>query len=748
MRVTSLSLCGVLVSSVAVAAVHVERLDGPPASGGPEKAARLALAGHPQLLAGVAPADLVLDQITRTGDGGAAVRLGQRYRGLRVLGRSISVRVDAAGRPRWARTSLAPMPELGAPVVDARAALATAVTDPARRAPVPQDLDPKLYTEEVVFAPDGGAAPRRAWLVVPPNDPIAIHTWRFVIDGATGQILVRDDLALRDRLANVYAENPARTPTREVVTLPGLSPGATVLESADVHARNCLERRECVPFMGAYFHLCSQVATAAADGSGDFTSFDFVGDLEAEDTFAEVQLYFHTQKVHDAFRVWASDPELVLDAHPLTAVANFRIPDLSANISGAICSGETYTGAGELVFFDNAAFFPAGGLLGAYPPDDMILFGQGTRTDFAYDGDAVYHEFGHGVMKRVTPLFGVTTLPDPHGRDSSPGGLNEGYADYFSSALTGDAVVGDYALTPLGGARDLDNDASCPEDLWGEVHQDSVPWTGALWASRQSFAEGERPTFDRAVYVAMASLDATDGFASAMAATLAEVETTLGAPAAANVRTIFEGRSIHDCKDRVLASSTKDAVYLAGRTETGVSPVPTAFQWTFDVPAGTRSIRASVLASQGAGGGLLGGAPAVQILVKPGTEPILWDWSTPNAPTHDAPISGTLTLGSTGLGGGDGAAYGDIPAGPVHVMLINTGGPAVAQSVTFSASTEDMPDAAPATPDGGVDAAAGADGGGGGCGCRVGGRGASSGVGGIVIVACAAIVVARRRRRR
>ena len=747
MRVATLSLCALVLSSTPAlaSAVRVERLDGPPVSGGPVAAARAALAVRPQLAAGVSPGDLIVDQITKTGDGGAAVRLGQRAHGLRVLGRSITVRVDAAGRPRWARTSLAPMPVLAAPTVDAASALATAVTDPARRAPVADGLDPAIYTEQVVFAPEG-AVPRRAWLVVPPNDPIAVHTWRFVIDGATGEILVREDLALRDRLANVYQENPSRTPIA-VTTLPGLSPGALTLTSSDVVAMNCLERRECVPFMGTFFHLCSQVQTAAPDGSGDFTAYTFVDDLEAEDTFAEVSMYFHTQKVHDAFRVFASDPAFVLDAHPLNAVANFRIPDLGASLAGAICSSATYTGTGELVFFDNAAFFPAGGLLGAYPPDDMILFGQGTRTDFAYDGDAVYHEFGHGVMKRVTPLFGVTTLPDPHGRDSSPGGMNEGYADYFSSAITGDSIVGDYALTPLGGARDLDNQAECPEDLWGEVHQDSVPWTGALWASRLSFAEVDRPAFDRAVYVAMTALDTTDGFASAMEATLAEVETAFSAPTAVGVRAIFHDRSIDDCKGRVLAAATKDVVYLAGRTETGVNTVPTAFQWTFDVPAGTKSIKATVSASQAAGGGLLGGSANVSILVKPGTEPILWDWSVPNAPTHDAPISGALALSTAGFGGGEGYAYGDLPAGPVHVMLINTGGPVVAQAVTFTASTELMPDAAPPTVDGGVDAGAGADGGGGGCGCRVGGPTRAPGLVGIGL-ALAAIVVARRRRRR
>jgi MYXO-CTERM domain-containing protein len=418
------------------------------------------------------------------------------------------------------------------------------------------------------------------------------------------------------------------------------------------------------------------------------------------------------------------------------------MPDLN-DLFGAVCSGPTYEGSGELSFFDNAAFMPAGGLLGGFPETDMIVFAQGTQSDFAYDGDAVYHEFGHAVMKTVTPgLFTSRYLFDEYGLDPGPGGLNEGFPDYFSSAITGDAVVGEYALSPLGGSRTLDNQASCPAFLWGEMHQDSVPFTGALWEVRQGLPMGQRPAMDRAVYTAMASLGATDGFASAQAAVVAEL-TLLDAEVGAQAAAVFAARGLADCGARAQTleeGGVKDALMLVGTDQVQADLVPAPLQFAIAVPEGTTGIRVEILQAQSLGALIGGDAPAASLLVKPGDEPIRWDWSDPRHPTHDAPIAVDVTAES----GGGGEATGSFPTGRAHLMLANAGATVTLAGVRVSTSKE------AGGGDGGVGPGAdgggggGADDDGGGCGCRAAGGGIG-GAGWLLLSAVAAVLLRRRR---
>ena len=77
-----------------------------------------------------------------------------------------------------------------------------------------------------------------------------------------------------------------------------------------------------------------------------------------------------------------------------------------------------------------------------------MWFGQGPLKDYSYDGDVVYHEFGHSVVNVTLKLVGTPHM-DEYGTSYSPGAMNEGLADYFSSAITGDPDVGEYAVQDL-----------------------------------------------------------------------------------------------------------------------------------------------------------------------------------------------------------------------------------------------------------------------------------------------------------
>lgn len=693
------------------------------------------LATRPEPIHGIEPKNLRARSIRSLPQGGAVVRLNQTAGGLDVLGAQVAVRLDAAGRVRWMSGRVVPEADKipTRPKIDAAAA-AFAAGSPG-----------SAHDASLVIHAVGPGTPRLAWRVLLPRNVAKMQTLRVFVDAQTGKVFNVENLVRTDRQANVFEWNPAVSP-QTTTTLEGLPPGLAAgahLENADLQVRNCIDNRHCSTFetgFGTYnIHFCDIMPVAAADENGDFTALTYGSDTEPEDPFSEVQMFYHVGKVYDFFRGFGFES---LTSTPLTAVVNLRIPSL--DVSGVcVASGDPLTPwkpspGSELHPFDNAAFMPKG-TLGSFPPEDWIVFGQGEIRDLSYDGDVVYHEFTHAVMGTVSPEL-PAAIPDVAGVDPTPGGLHEGYADYFSAALTGDPEMGEYAgvgLVPMplpsGALRSLGNDKVCPDDLWGETHQDGEAWAGALWDIREALAAENRRTFDQAVFEVMSTLGASDTQLSAAAATVAEVEVQLGPDARELARAKFAARGLDDCNGRIIDASapgyTKDVMMLIGADEAGIAMVPGPVQFRIRLPADATEVKAT-LELYSSAGPFPGAMPSqLKLLLKPGSDGIRWSW--PSA-SHDATASGDIS-------GGEGPALGKVvgafPAGDYVVMLANAGGGTIAVQTQFS-FTEGMiePDAGP-MPDAGsvlTDAAAAVDaewtcphgkcdGDDDDCGCRVGG---------------------------
>src|SRR6185436_8625148 len=58
--------------------------------------------------------------------------------------------------------------------------------------------------------------------------------------------------------------------------------------------------------------------------------------------------------------------------------------------------------------------------------------------------------------------------------------------------------------------RDLENAARCEEAISGEVHADSLPFSAALWAARQSRPTSERLAFDRGIVAGLLAAPSGD----------------------------------------------------------------------------------------------------------------------------------------------------------------------------------------------------------------------------------------------
>lgn len=309
-------------------------------------------------------------------------------------------------------------------------------------------------------------------------------------------------------------------------------------------------------------------------------------DPQDGDEFAEVNAYFHLDSV---FRyVTAVDPLFQLDQGkgPMRVTVNY----LNVAVEGCeYGEGMRCTSLGP---FDNAYFMP-----GWEGTTDSIVLGQGTVVDFAYDADVVYHEFGHAVVN-AGPAFDGLTL-DAWGAWDAPAALHEAYADWLAAVKSADPLVGDYvgpglagyAGTERAGIRDLSSGAACPGALNGEPHQDSLPFSSALWDLRAALPDLSPTELSRAVLDALKGLPADATFDQAAEATVDEIARVAPEARAAAEET-FRRRGATGCeRARSLdPGASIPAMWLAGkwRDPRLTTFVPGPWQIQLQAPPGAR----------------------------------------------------------------------------------------------------------------------------------------------------------------
>ncbi len=455
-----------------------------------------------------AVANCVATTTDRFGDGEAIVHFEQVHNGVPVVGRGAAVRLSARGETILTAVDLEEnLPASTLASIPPSAAIQSARVDVGTLTPNDAHL--------VVWPVRGGGS-RLAYVVLPQVPAGIPSAPRIVVDAQNGKVLEARDL-LQFAKATVHRFNPTKTPGLETLELP-LTPSAAAegkLGNDFVTAMNCVDRKSVRPvsFAGikAQVHVCNVEQVATADGNGDFlfTPTDVPGAAASRsDEYSELAIYFHTTTAYKFFRdlQGADDAQVVADK-PLRVVANLQVPaGLTSGNLAAAANPET-----PLETFSNAFYSPAGGGLGQIFQQLFGLkggglwFGQGPNRDYAYDGDVVYHELTHAVIDRTLRL--VPWHLDSRGAIDAPGAMNEGLADYFSSAITGDPDVGEYAskdASQNGGIlRTLANQDKCPTALAGEVHFDSTLFSGALWQARTAVPEADRRKFDAALYKAM-----------------------------------------------------------------------------------------------------------------------------------------------------------------------------------------------------------------------------------------------------
>ncbi len=275
--------------------------------------------------------------------------------------------------------------------------------------------------------------------------------------------------------------------------------------------------------------LCT-AQVAVADTSGDFLRDPDSTMRRTDDPFAEQSAYYHIDS-HSRF-LDSLDPGFA-----------GRTP---AGGIGRIFGYVNVLQGGAP--FDNAFFSPGGGPIGS---SGVMIYGQGTSIDVAYDAEIVYHELTHAAVD-VTASFEEYT--DRFGANHDPGAVNEGTADTFAFAHAAEALAGaqpppadgiasasclsryfgaEFGLACL---RQAANARTCrgngPNDgrnpgRDGEVHDDGEIWTGFTWALLAAAHDhGLRPLMASALFKALEAVGphpSIPGYAATVRQKMADV---------------------------------------------------------------------------------------------------------------------------------------------------------------------------------------------------------------------------------
>ncbi|MBI5528609.1 MAG: hypothetical protein HY897_19945 [Deltaproteobacteria bacterium] len=612
----------------------------------PETAARAFISKH----AGIWTLEangvtLETSRVIRTGFG-HVVQFRPRYRGLDVVGGTLSVGLDRANNVISVTTGLRPLTE-----IDVRPGLnefdawrqALSFVDWTDR-PVVKKFDPR-GAKLVVFVTGGG--PALAY-EVSVSQPANMHRWKVYVDAGDGKFLFKRPNVVFLNQAKVYDPNPGfamDAPLSDVTLGDFADNDHTIdktLNGVRIITKNCAGSgapKDLFEFDGTLYRgpLCEMVFKTQADGNGDFLAqpldpaecvnlaqtgtqeeLDACFEKNAYDEYAEVAMYYHANKVYDYFRGMGFS-ELVVS--PIVAGVNLKIPNMyDLFYGGATCEpgkdefGNDITICTTTRFmpFDNAMFMPFdpndpsaqqyGEFFGV--DQDAILFGQGAFIDFAYDGDVIYHEFTHAVIQTVTDNQMVDF--DEYGMVIEVGAVNEGMADYFAAALTDDPKTGNYArrADPSGDSltmspdsiRDIGVQVRCLDDTWGEVHQDGLVISNAVWEARKLFSETfpakDVQVFHKAVFDSMASWGPVPRFKTVTEAILSSFSNNpeIGADFAAAARPKFEANNAHDCPRVFKLELGRSKDILFSDNYGSLNFWPGYFQFSFDVPEGATTL--------------------------------------------------------------------------------------------------------------------------------------------------------------
>ena len=450
--------------------------------------------------------------------------------------------------------------------------------------------------------------------------------------------------------ALVYPVNPVRTPAVELKSL-AIAPTGASLESPLLRVRSCADRGRTtlVPTVSPTpIRACTLEAAARPNDDGDYDAPPrSVPDARGEpDAFAEASAYHHVTRTLTFFEGLLG--ESLAGRPPLDVVVSGRLPDAF------------FGGDDRLAPRAGALYLPArdgaGAPFRAYlgTERDLIWVGATPSVDFAYDADVVVHETAHAVLDRGSRIHGYRRTID--GLSADPEALSEALADYFAAVVTGDPVIGEYALDGVAPASARDLEATPPElaRLTGDPHRAGVVFAGALWSARRALSAADASRFDAAIAELARRPDTPSTVKmDELGALLVEelqasaVDTSSLEEALRERRILPTPRAIVDVRpDGALLSPA--GAFLAPGTLAASAPstrsalAPGLFQVRVAIPSGVKVLRGSarIFASRAGVWGAPPGTPMSLVALVAWDAPLDWDSAEPQGVR--APLDGEV----------------------------------------------------------------------------------------------------------
>ncbi len=653
---------------------------------------------------------------------GGSVHLPQLVDGLEVQGGKAIVTFDTQGRIVRVASSLVPY---------TKSVSQWTFTGPMALLKATKEVEHALFRDD--GAPHGGYSPKffpvgdevhAGYLVwVPTIRPT--ENWHLAIDATNGAVLWMEDRTHRGFEANVYASSPGGlgagvgvTPTTQV-TLTHFDGGR--LSGEQIRAYNCCPTQNCDPDAGqrratgqlqtfggqvvSYdLAICDRYQRATNDpavnpaGNYLYTPVDpptgsgpNLASPADWDTFAEVHAYFHVNKVYDYLKDLSAGPigpdagflPFILRDQKIGKVAAVQVNASEPTFPQQPNAQGVYA-SNVMQRVENAVFMARENMAAVSVPEqafdtDALVMYQGTNGDYAYDGPVIWHEFGHGAIYSTANWNHFATVDSRSANDESSA-LHEGSADIVAAMVGNDPKIGAYVgpradpTTPV--IRDVNNTAQCPDVLWGESHQDSLHYTGAIWQARSQNFQGtdQGKTFDAAFYAALVSFPPNVDFEKAAAIISHSVGIAFpNLPLAqSQMQQLFGARGVSGCSkvlDVTNVVQPRILYVIPGTTFAQVGAmqqVPGPYQLKFRVPNGAKSVRANAVTFGGGGGA--GATPRFQLVAK-SNQPITFTRTGQNLANDAEQMAPAVTA--------NGMATATVPinvpcGGEVYFTLVNT----------------------------------------------------------------------------
>lgn len=312
-------------------------------------------------------------------------------------------------------------------------------------------------------------------------------------------------------MAKVFLSNPVRDKEPVEIELPWVADDVegnlTSVEDGNglrkIVSVNCPALGDTVDYNGYQLEICTAKQLANKTENGNFIYEDWTKGVnfqkDVEDIYSEVSMYHHMSRIYSKLMSLGLDNFADIGVHkdnnPIIGISNFQMAAQNGTLSpmdNAFYSPHDPYFA-EMFFAD----FEFKG--------DMLVLGQGSKADFAYDGDVIYHEFGHAVVEGAAQLA-FASSPDKYGYSNETMGLDEGMADTFSFLIAGDSCLGEYVSEAYGASygnsktgdyyclRNAENENLVNEDFTGESHHDGLPAVNAHWQLYQAALEAGATT--------------------------------------------------------------------------------------------------------------------------------------------------------------------------------------------------------------------------------------------------------------